>query len=252
MTGQEREARKAAFQRIEAANHSRRMKGPSCDSFFAGWEACGEYRAALTVREPQPDTERPDERHEKALQAALDAAKKVIAMGERPGPGSGEVEDEELLAEQEAWDDKYAVYELLLQQLDRVVRGTEQEHEPTDGELTELIEMPRDLARVLKDPDIIIAQDAAVFELIAKWQNAPKPTIDVPVYEPSGDERPAGFGMCGDCGNPLTDREMMLGDTCDACRSREAQADDLDEHLRAQGARGYEQEHGRLTEGDSR
>jgi hypothetical protein len=57
--------------------------------------------------------------------------------------------------------------------------------------------------------------------------------------------REEGFGMCGDCGNPLTDREMLLGNTCGMCRSRGAQADDFDEHLRAQGAEGYEQEHER-------
>jgi hypothetical protein len=54
---------------------------------------------------------------------------------------------------------------------------TERPDSPTDDELTELIEMPRELARVLKDPGIIVKQDAAVFDLIAKWQNAPWPSM---------------------------------------------------------------------------
>lgn len=45
-------------------------------------------------------------------------------------------------------------------------------------------ELPRDLARVLQDPSIIIRQDAAVFELIAKWQNAPCTTESAPVAAP--------------------------------------------------------------------
>lgn len=36
--------------------------------------------------------------------------------------------------------------------------------------------LPPDLARVLRDHSVIVPQDAAVFELIAKWQNAPSNT----------------------------------------------------------------------------
>lgn len=37
--------------------------------------------------------------------------------------------------------------------------------------------LPDDLARVLRDPSIIVPQDAAVFELIAKWADAPSDTV---------------------------------------------------------------------------
>lgn len=36
--------------------------------------------------------------------------------------------------------------------------------------------LPPDLARVLQDQSIIVPQDAAVFDLIAKWANAPTNT----------------------------------------------------------------------------
>jgi len=36
--------------------------------------------------------------------------------------------------------------------------------------------LPDDLARVLRDQSIIVSQDGAVFELIAKWRNAPSNT----------------------------------------------------------------------------
>lgn len=60
---------------------------------------------------------------------------------------------------------------------------------PTDEDVNELIEMPRDLLALLRDPSIVIRQDAAVFELIAKWQNALSPTM-------SG--RPTTEGVGGD------------------------------------------------------
>ena len=40
---------------------------------------------------------------------------------------------------------------------------------PLDG-------LPDDLARILRDPSIIVPQDAAVFELVAKWMDAPSDT----------------------------------------------------------------------------
>lgn len=43
------------------------------------------------------------------------------------------------------------------------------DNEPRDSEM---VEMPADLVRVLRDPGIIVRQDAAVFDLIAKWQKA--------------------------------------------------------------------------------
>jgi hypothetical protein len=61
---------------------------------------------------------------------------------------------------------------------------TERPDGPTDDDLTELIEMPRDLARVLRDPGIVVKQDGAIFDLIAKWQNAPTPTMSGPVQDP--------------------------------------------------------------------
>lgn len=42
--------------------------------------------------------------------------------------------------------------------------------DPTEG-------LPDDLARSLRDPSVIIPQDAAVFGLIASWANAPAPTL---------------------------------------------------------------------------
>lgn len=40
------------------------------------------------------------------------------------------------------------------------------ERHPTEG-------LPPDLARILRDPSIIVPQDQAVFELVAKWMDAP-------------------------------------------------------------------------------
>lgn len=37
--------------------------------------------------------------------------------------------------------------------------------------------LPADLLAVLRDPSIIVSQDQKVFDLIAKWQNAPTPTM---------------------------------------------------------------------------
>ena len=36
--------------------------------------------------------------------------------------------------------------------------------------------MPKDLQAVLSDPGIVIRQDAAVFDLIARWNRAPSAT----------------------------------------------------------------------------
>jgi hypothetical protein len=85
---------------------------------------------------------------------------------------------------------------------DRRDTSPEQSGGPTDEELTELIELPRDLAAVLKDPGIIIAQDQKVFELIAKWQNAACPTLGVTPTSPEQPEeshatQPAGLRVGG-------------------------------------------------------
>jgi len=37
-------------------------------------------------------------------------------------------------------------------------------------------ELPLDLERVLRDPSIIVPQDQAVFEAVARWKNAPSDT----------------------------------------------------------------------------
>ena len=44
---------------------------------------------------------------------------------------------------------------------------------PTCGQPCDL---PPDLCRVLRDQSIIVPQDAAVFELMEKWRNAPSNT----------------------------------------------------------------------------
>lgn len=41
--------------------------------------------------------------------------------------------------------------------------------------------LPADLASVLRDQNVIVPQDAAVFELIAFWAKAPSPTASADV-----------------------------------------------------------------------
>lgn len=41
--------------------------------------------------------------------------------------------------------------------------------------------LPADLASVLRDPSVIVPQDAAVFELIAKWAKAPSTTASAEI-----------------------------------------------------------------------
>ena len=50
--------------------------------------------------------------------------------------------------------------------------------EPLSGakEPDVLAGLPDDLARLLRDPSIIVPQDQAVFELVAKWMDAPSDT----------------------------------------------------------------------------
>jgi hypothetical protein len=55
--------------------------------------------------------------------------------------------------------------------------------------------LPKDLAVVLRDQSIVVRQDAAVFELIARWQNAPSNTASA---DGSGDDRPACAYCDGD------------------------------------------------------
>lgn len=50
--------------------------------------------------------------------------------------------------------------------------------EPTEG-------LPPDLARVLRDQSVIVPQDAAVFEQIAKWANAPSNTASASLPDTS-------------------------------------------------------------------
>jgi hypothetical protein len=47
--------------------------------------------------------------------------------------------------------------------------------------MSEITGIPSDLAAVLKDPGVIVPQDARVFELIAGWAKAPTPTLGAPV-----------------------------------------------------------------------
>jgi hypothetical protein len=51
----------------------------------------------------------------------------------------------------------------------RAYRVNDDAPDPTEG-------LPQDLARVLRDQSIIVPQDAAVFEMIARWSNAPSDT----------------------------------------------------------------------------
>lgn len=50
------------------------------------------------------------------------------------------------------------------------------EHDVLDG-------LPPDLVRVLRDPSIIVAKDAVVFELVAKWMDAPSNTASAMTVE---------------------------------------------------------------------
>lgn len=50
-----------------------------------------------------------------------------------------------------------------------VSSGAPVEFDPTAG-------LPADLVTLLRDPSIVIPQDQAVFEMIAKWSNAPSNT----------------------------------------------------------------------------
>lgn len=43
--------------------------------------------------------------------------------------------------------------------------------------------LPDDLARVLRDQSIIVPQDQAVWELLAKWRNAPSNTASADLPE---------------------------------------------------------------------
>lgn len=52
---------------------------------------------------------------------------------------------------------------------------TVESDDPTEG-------LPADLARVLRDPSVIVTKDAAVFELIAKWMNAPSNTASADLH----------------------------------------------------------------------
>lgn len=45
----------------------------------------------------------------------------------------------------------------------------------------DLTGLPDDLAAVLRDPGVVIPQDAAVFDLIAAWAKAPVPTVGASV-----------------------------------------------------------------------
>ena len=53
----------------------------------------------------------------------------------------------------------------------------EREEQRTDAALASPgPELPLDLERVLRDPSIIVPQDQAVFEAVARWKNAPSDT----------------------------------------------------------------------------
>ena len=48
--------------------------------------------------------------------------------------------------------------------------------------------LPAELASVLRDQSVIVPQDAAVFDMIASWANAPTSTASAGVSEASGVE----------------------------------------------------------------
>lgn len=65
-----------------------------------------------------------------------------------------------------------------------------------------LVGLPPDLVRILRDQSIIVPQDQAVFEQIAKWSNAPTNTASAgvphdPEYVPGGS---MSFHRCRRCG----------------------------------------------------
>jgi hypothetical protein len=64
----------------------------------------------------------------------------------------------------------------------RVYHGEHRNH--TVEHRNPLVGLPVDLARVLRDQGVIVPQDAAVFELIAKWQNAPSNTASAEMEKP--------------------------------------------------------------------
>lgn len=53
-----------------------------------------------------------------------------------------------------------------------------------EGERDDIEGLPPDLARVVRDPSVIVPQDQSVFNLIAEWQNAPSNTASADPYEP--------------------------------------------------------------------
>ena len=55
-------------------------------------------------------------------------------------------------------------------------------HDP-DAASDPLAGLPDDLARVLRDPSIYVPQDAAVFDLVAKWMEAPSDTASAMTVE---------------------------------------------------------------------
>lgn len=68
----------------------------------------------------------------------------------------------------------------------QLVQSEPDQEDPTEG-------LPPDLARVLRDSEVIVSADAAVFELIAGWMDAPSDTMSaLPPDKPSQPEQEAG------------------------------------------------------------
>lgn len=46
--------------------------------------------------------------------------------------------------------------------------------------------LPADLVSALRDPNVVVPQDAALFDLLAKWKNAPSDTASAETPEGEG------------------------------------------------------------------
>ena len=63
--------------------------------------------------------------------------------------------------------------------LAEITRLTAASEDPTAG-------LPADLVSALRDPNVVVPQDAALFDLLAKWKNAPSDTASAETPEGEG------------------------------------------------------------------
>lgn len=99
---------------------------------------------------------------------------------EQPETGEDErVPTERELAEQH-WSEQEDRRDAALEAHRATTLGGEAER---DDELNELLAVPRDLAAILRDPAVVIHRDAAVFDLIGRWQKVRASTEGVDFEE---------------------------------------------------------------------